>query len=145
MQEIFYDLNSGKVMDRLLSGDVGFGKTEVAMNALLAVVLDDKQAFFVCPTTLLAAQHYNSMRKRFEVYNITIAKLDSKTSLREKDNIKKELETGELQILIGTHSLLSIKAKDLALVIVDEEHKFGVKQKEKLSKYFISKMCIFFL
>ncbi len=132
VQEIFYDLNSGKVMDRLLSGDVGFGKTEVAMNALLAVVLDDKQAFFVCPTTLLAAQHYNSMRKRFEVYNITIAKLDSKTSLKEKDNIKKELETGELQILIGTHSLLSIKAKDLALVIVDEEHKFGVKQKEKL-------------
>jgi transcription-repair coupling factor (superfamily II helicase) len=132
VREIFEDLNSGKVMDRLLSGDVGFGKTEVAMNSMLACVLDGYQTLFVCPTTLLATQHYHGIRKRFEAYGITMAKLDGKTSAKEKTHIKKGLESGEIQLVIGTHSLLSVKTKDLALVIIDEEHKFGVKQKEKL-------------
>ncbi|WP_044416142.1 DEAD/DEAH box helicase [Halarcobacter anaerophilus] len=134
IKEIFEDLSSGRVMDRLLSGDVGFGKTEVAMNAILAVVLDGFQALFVCPTTLLTLQHYYSMKKRFEAFGIKMAKLDSKTSTKEKNRIKKELEDGTLQLVVGTHSIIGVKTKNLALVIIDEEHKFGVKQKEKLKE-----------
>lgn len=134
IKEIFEDLNSGRVMDRLLSGDVGFGKTEVAMNAILAVVLDGFQALFVCPTTLLASQHYYSMKKRFDAFGIKMAKLDSKTSTKEKNRIKKDLQEGTLQLVVGTHSIIGVKTKNLALVIIDEEHKFGVKQKEKLKE-----------
>lgn len=132
INEIFSDLSSGKVMDRLLSGDVGFGKTEVAMNALLAVVNSGYQAIFVCPTTLLATQHYHSISKRFSEFGIEVFKLDGKTSPKEKTSIKKDLESGDIKLVIGTHSLLDIKTNNLALVIIDEEHKFGVKQKEKL-------------
>jgi transcription-repair coupling factor (superfamily II helicase) len=132
IKEIFTDLSSGRVMDRLLSGDVGFGKTEVAMNAMLAVILDGFQTIFVCPTTLLATQHYHSMQKRFSEFGISIAKLDGKTNAKEKAHIKKGLESGEIKLVIGTHSLLEIRTNNLALVIIDEEHKFGVKQKEKL-------------
>jgi transcription-repair coupling factor (superfamily II helicase) len=134
VREIFADISSGRVMDRLLSGDVGFGKTEVAMNAMLAVVLDGFQALFICPTTLLASQHFHGIQKRFSEFGIKVAKLDGKTSAKEKTSIKKALEDGDIQIVIGTHSLLSVKTKDLALVIIDEEHKFGVKQKEKLKQ-----------
>ena len=132
VNEIFADLSSGRVMDRLLSGDVGFGKTEVAMNAMLAAILDDYQVLFVCPTTLLATQHYHGIQKRFESYGVTMAKLDGKTSAKEKNHIKKGLESGEIKLVVGTHSLLGVKTNNLALVIIDEEHKFGVKQKEKL-------------
>ncbi len=114
IKEIFEDLNSGRVMDRLLSGDVGFGKTEVAMNAILAVVLDGFQALFVCPTTLLASQHYYSMKKRFEAFGIKMAKLDSKTSTKEKNRIKKDLQEGTLQLVVGTHSIIGVKTKNLS-------------------------------
>ena len=132
VREIFEDLSSGRVMDRLLSGDVGFGKTEVAMNALLAVILDGHQAIFVCPTTLLASQHFYGIQKRFESYGIKMAKLDGKCSAKEKSQIKKDLANGDLQLVIGTHSLLGVKTNNLALVVIDEEHKFGVKQKEEI-------------
>ncbi|MDX4063003.1 transcription-repair coupling factor [Aliarcobacter skirrowii] len=132
INEIFADISSGKVMDRLLSGDVGFGKTEVAMNALLAVISSGFQAIFVCPTTLLASQHYHSISKRFKEFGIDVFKLDGKTTAKEKSSIKKGLEDGSVKFVIGTHSLLDIKTSNLALVIIDEEHKFGVKQKEKL-------------
>ena len=132
INEIFADISSGKVMDRLLSGDVGFGKTEVAMNALLAVISSGYQAVFVCPTTLLATQHYHSISKRFKEFGIDVYKLDGKSSAKEKSSIKKGLEDGSVKFVIGTHSLLDIKTSNLALVIIDEEHKFGVKQKEKL-------------
>ncbi|WP_417332772.1 transcription-repair coupling factor [Halarcobacter sp.] len=132
VREIFEDLSSGRVMDRLLSGDVGFGKTEVAMNAILATVLDGHQAIFVCPTTLLATQHFHGMQKRFEEFGVRMAKLDGKSSTKEKNQVKKSLEDGSLDLVVGTHSLLGVKTNDLALVIIDEEHKFGVKQKEKL-------------
>ncbi|MDD2507856.1 MAG: transcription-repair coupling factor [Aliarcobacter skirrowii] len=132
INEIFADISSGKVMDRLLSGDVGFGKTEVAMNALLAVINSGYQAIFVCPTTLLATQHYHSISKRFKEFGIDVYKLDGKSSAKEKSSIKKGLEDGSVKFVIGTHSLLDIKTSNLALVIIDEEHKFGVKQKEKL-------------
>lgn len=132
INEIFADISSGKVMDRLLSGDVGFGKTEVAMNALLAVINSGYQAIFVCPTTLLASQHYHSISKRFKEFGIDVYRLDGKSSAKEKSSIKKGLEDGSVKFVIGTHSLLDIKTSNLALVIIDEEHKFGVKQKEKL-------------
>lgn len=134
VREIFEDLSSGRVMDRLLSGDVGFGKTEVAMNAILATVLEGHQAIFVCPTTLLASQHFHGMRKRFEEFGIRMAKLDGKSTTKDKNEVKKSLEEGSLDLVVGTHSLLGVKTKDLALVVIDEEHKFGVKQKEKLKE-----------
>mgnify|MGYP005845525065 CR=1 FL=1 len=132
INEALDDLSSGKVMDRLLSGDVGFGKTEVAMNTILATFLANKQSLFVCPTTLLVTQHFHSMQKRFEQYGLPMAKLDSNCSTKEKNRIKEGLKTGEIKLVVGTHSLLGVQTDDLALVIIDEEHKFGVKQKEKL-------------
>ena len=108
IRSYYDDLSSGRVMDRLLSGDVGFGKTEVAMNALLAVIIDGCQAIFVCPTTLLATQHYHGIKKRFEEFGINVAKLDGKTTAKEKTAIKKGLENGDIKLVIGTHSLLDI-------------------------------------
>ena len=132
INEIFTDLSSGLVMDRLLSGDVGFGKTEVAINALLVTILNGYQALFTCPTTLLASQHFEGIKSRLEPFDIKIAKLDGRTTAKEKTSIKKDFEDGKIDLLVGTHSLLGVKPKNLALVIIDEEHKFGVKQKEKL-------------
>lgn len=134
IKEIFDDLSSHGVMDRLLSGDVGFGKTEVAMNAIFAVVKSGYQAMFVVPTTLLSSQHYKSLHLRFAHHGIRVAKLDKFVSLKDKKYILKALENGDLDIVIGTHSLFNTKFKNLALIIVDEEHKFGVKQKESLKQ-----------
>ncbi len=132
VKELFSDLSGGLVMDRLLSGDVGFGKTEVAMNGILATSLGGFQSLFVCPTTLLASQHFEGIKKRLQPFNIKVAKLDGRTSAKDKTAIKKSLENGQIDLVVGTHALLGVKCKDLALVIIDEEHKFGVKQKEKL-------------
>ncbi len=132
IEEILSDLSSGKVMDRLLSGDVGFGKTEVAMNALLAVAKNGYQSLFIVPTTLLSSQHYKSLLKRLGGFNLKIAKLDRFTSSKDKSRILKELKDGTLDICIGTHALLGVECKNLGFVVIDEEHKFGVKQKEKL-------------
>ncbi len=134
VEEIFADLSGGRVMDRLLSGDVGFGKTEVAMNAILAVVKSGYQCAFVVPTTLLSAQHFKSVSERLEPFGVRIAKLDRFTSAKEKRLILQELETGTLDLVIGTHALLGARFAKLGLVIIDEEHKFGVKQKEALKK-----------
>jgi len=131
-QEIFDDLVSGKVMDRLLSGDVGFGKTEVAMNAILAVVKSGYQAAFVVPTTLLCSQHYKSVKERLLPFGVRIAKFDRFTSIKEKKAILAGLNEGKIDVCIGTHALLGVPMSRLALLIIDEEHKFGVKQKEKL-------------
>lgn len=132
INEMFVDMSSGLVMDRLLSGDVGFGKTEVALNGILATVLSGYQAIFVCPTTLLASQHYEGLKERLEKFNIKVAKLDGRSTAKEKTAIKKSLEDGAIDFVVGTHSLLNINCKNLALIVLDEEHKFGVKQKEKL-------------
>ncbi|MEA3352432.1 MAG: transcription-repair coupling factor [Campylobacterota bacterium] len=132
VKEFLSDMNSGLVMDRLLSGDVGFGKTEVAMNGMLAVLLNGKQALFVCPTTLLSSQHYEGIKQRLEPFGVKVAKLDGRTTAKDRNSIKKSLEEGTIDLVVGTHALLNVKCKDLALVIIDEEHKFGVKQKEKL-------------
>ncbi|EAI8953885.1 transcription-repair coupling factor [Campylobacter coli] len=133
-EEILNDFENGKVMDRLLSGDVGFGKTEVAMNAIYPVVKSGFCAFFFAPTTLLSHQHYKSLKKRFEPFGIEVFKLDRFTSTKEKKTLMLNLEQNKACVVIGTHVLLNVECENLALVIIDEEHKFGVKQKEKLKE-----------
>ncbi|EAH5016546.1 DEAD/DEAH box helicase [Campylobacter coli] len=133
-EEILNDFENGKVMDRLLSGDVGFGKTEVVMNAIYPVVKSGFCAFFFAPTTLLSHQHYKSLKKRFESFDIEVFKLDRFTSTKEKKTLMLNLEQNKPCVVIGTHALLNVECENLALVIIDEEHKFGVKQKEKLKE-----------
>ena len=132
IKEILVGISQENVMDRLLSGDVGFGKTEVAMNAIYAAYLSGHQSAMIVPTTLLSSQHYKSLKERFENYDIKIAKLDRFVSTKEKNQILKALESGDLDVVIGTHALFSAKFSKPGLIIIDEEHKFGVKQKEKL-------------
>lgn len=132
ISEIFADLSSGKVMDRLLSGDVGFGKTEVAMNAIFAVQKSGFQSALIAPTTLLSSQHFASLQARFEGFNIRLAKLDG--TIKNKASVLKNIAEGNIDVVVGTHALLGATFKNLGLVVVDEEHKFGVKQKEKIKE-----------
>ncbi len=130
--EISKDLSSKRVMDRLLSGDVGFGKTEVAMHAIFCTFLNGFQSALVVPTTLLAHQHFETLRARFENFGVKVARLDRYAS--EKNKLLKAVELGLIDVLVGTHAILGTKFKNLGLVVVDEEHKFGVKQKEALKE-----------
>ncbi|UOR84737.1 transcription-repair coupling factor [Helicobacter pylori] len=130
--EISKDLSSKRVMDRLLSGDVGFGKTEVAMHAIFCAFLNGFQSALVVPTTLLAHQHFETLRARFENFGVKVARLDRYAS--EKSKLLKAVELGLVDVLVGTHAILGAKFKNLGLVVVDEEHKFGVKQKEALKE-----------
>ncbi|GAA7330065.1 transcription-repair coupling factor [Helicobacter pylori] len=130
--EISRDLSSKRVMDRLLSGDVGFGKTEVAMHAIFCAFLNGFQSALVVPTTLLAHQHFETLRVRFENFGVRVARLDRYAS--EKNKLLKAVELGLVDVLVGTHAILGAKFKNLGLVVVDEEHKFGVKQKEALKE-----------
>ncbi|GHQ10984.1 transcription-repair-coupling factor [Helicobacter pylori] len=130
--EISKDLSSKRVMDRLLSGDVGFGKTEVAMHAIFCAFLNGFQSALVVPTTLLAHQHFETLRVRFENFGVRAARLDRYAS--EKNKLLKAVELGLVDVLVGTHAILGTKFKNLGLVVVDEEHKFGVKQKEALKE-----------
>ncbi|GAA8628368.1 transcription-repair coupling factor [Helicobacter pylori] len=130
--EISKDLSSKRVMDRLLSGDVGFGKTEVAMHAIFCAFLNGFQSALVVPTTLLAHQHFETLRARFENFGVKVARLDRYAS--EKNKLLKAVELGLIDVLVGTHAVFCAKFKNLGLVVVDEEHKFGVKQKEALKK-----------
>ncbi len=130
--EISKDLSSKKVMDRLLSGDVGFGKTEVAMHAIFCAFLNGFQSTLVVPTTLLAHQHFETLRARFENFGVKVARLDRYAS--EKNKLLKAVELGLIDVLVGTHAIFCAKFKNLGLVVVDEEHKFGVKQKESLKE-----------
>ncbi|GAA7355875.1 transcription-repair coupling factor [Helicobacter pylori] len=130
--EISKDLSSKRVMDRLLSGDVGFGKTEVAMHAIFCAFLNGFQSVLVVPTTLLAHQHFETLRARFENFGVKVARLDRYAN--EKNKLLKAVELGLIDVLVGTHAILGAKFKNLGLVVVDEEHKFGVKQKEALKE-----------
>ncbi len=130
--EISKDLSSNRVMDRLLSGDVGFGKTEVAMHAIFCAFLNGFQSALVVPTTLLAHQHFETLRARFENFGVKVARLDRYAS--EKNKLLKAVELGLVDVLVGTHAIFGAKFKNLGLVVVDEEHKFGVKQKEALKE-----------
>lgn len=133
---IVRDVSSGHIMDRLLSGDVGFGKTEVAMNAIFAAARGGYQSLLVVPTTLLSSQHFKSLQERLGIFGLRVAKLDRFVSSKEKTATLKALSSGEIDCVVGTHALFGVSCAKLGLVIIDEEHKFGVKQKEKLKSLY---------
>jgi len=131
---VITDMISGKPMDRLVCGDVGFGKTEVAMRAAFVAVADGKQVAVLCPTTLLAEQHYQNFADRFADWPVKVAEISRFKSKKEQDEAIQLLGQGKIDILIGTHRLLQkdVSFERLGLVIIDEEHRFGVRQKEAL-------------
>ena len=128
------DMKRPVAMDRLICGDVGFGKTEVALRAAFLAAMNGKQVAVLAPTTILAEQHFQNFKERFATTAITVDMLSRFRSTKEQTEAIKRLENGQIDIIIGTHRLLSdkIKFKDLGLLIIDEEHRFGVRQKEKL-------------
>lgn len=137
IQEIKEDMEKEKPMDRLLCGDVGYGKTEVALRAAFKAAVDGKQVAFLCPTTILAQQHYTNFIQRFKDFPIRIEMLSRFRKHKEQLNIIKLLNEGVIDIIIGTHRLLQqdIKFRDLGLLIIDEEQRFGVTHKEKIKKF----------
>ncbi|RKD33941.1 transcription-repair coupling factor [Thermohalobacter berrensis] len=136
IKEIKEDMEKSKPMDRLLCGDVGYGKTEVALRAAFKAVMDSKQVAFLVPTTILAQQHYNTLKERFEQFPINIEMLSRFRTPTQQKNILNQLKSGNIDIIVGTHRLLSkdVKFYDLGLLVVDEEQRFGVKHKESLKK-----------
>ncbi|MBU4418945.1 MAG: DEAD/DEAH box helicase, partial [Candidatus Omnitrophica bacterium] len=126
--EVKLDMESPKPMDRLLCGDVGYGKTEVAMRAAFKAVMDNKQVAYLVPTTILAEQHYQNFNARLANFPVNVQMLSRFKTKRQQDEIIKNLHQGSVDIVIGTHRLLSpdVRFKDLGLVIVDEEQRFGV-------------------
>lgn len=134
IEEIKLDMESDKPMDRLLCGDVGYGKTEVALRAAFKAVMDGKQVAILVPTTILAEQHYKNMKNRFSDFPVKIDMVSRFRTSKQQKEILQKVKEGNLDILIGTHRLVSkdIQFKDLGLLIVDEEQRFGVKQKEKI-------------
>ena len=137
VEEIKADMEKSQPMDRLLCGDVGFGKTEVALRAAFKAILGNKQVAFLCPTTILSMQHYKTMIARFKDFPVKIALLNRFTSTKEKKQILSDLKFGNIDLLVGTHRILSkdIVFKDIGLLCIDEEQRFGVKQKEKIKEY----------
>lgn len=133
-EEVKRDMESSAPMDRLICGDVGFGKTEIAVRAAFKAVMDNKQVAVLVPTTILAQQHYNTFRDRLDRYSVRVEMLSRFKTKKEQEEIVKAMHQGGVDIVIGTHRLLSkdIQFKDLGLLIIDEEHRFGVAAKEKL-------------
>ena len=130
------DMESDKIMDRLICGDVGFGKTEVAFRAIFKAVYNGKQVAFLCPTTILSEQHFRSTKQRMKNFGLRIEILNRFKTEKQAKEIYKRLEEGKIDILIGTHKILNenIRFKDLGLLVLDEEQRFGVKDKEKIKK-----------
>ena len=143
LEEIKLDMEKPTPMDRLLCGDVGFGKTEVALRGAFKAILDHKQVAFLCPTTILSMQHFKTATERFKNFPVEIALLNRFTSSKEKKRILKEVKEGKIDLLIGTHRILSkdVAFNDLGLLVIDEEQRFGVKQKEKI-KEMLAFYCI---
>ena len=137
IEEIKKDMEMQKPMDRLLCGDVGYGKTEVAIRAAFKAVMDQKQVAYLVPTTVLADQQYKSFKERMQDFPVNIEVLNRFRTKKEQQEIIRKLKLGEIDIVIGTHRILSkdIEFKDLGLLIIDEEHRFGVKDKEKIKEY----------
>ena len=133
-EDIKADMTSEKIMDRLICGDVGFGKTEVAFRAVFRAIENGKQAAMLAPTTILTEQHFNTATERFKNFGIKIACLNRFRTPKEKQQILQDLKSGELDFIIGTHRLLSkdVEFKDLGLLVLDEEQRFGVEHKEKI-------------
>ena len=136
IQEVKMDMETVQPMDRLVCGDVGFGKTEVAIRAAFKAVMDGKQVAVLAPTTVLAAQHFRTFRERMAAYPVRIELLSRSVAKREQTHIVADLNGGAVDIIIGTHRILShdIKPKKLGLVVIDEEQRFGVKQKERFKQ-----------
>jgi transcription-repair coupling factor (superfamily II helicase) len=136
IEAVVADMAAGKPMDRLVCGDVGFGKTEVALRAAFVAVADSKQVVVLCPTTLLAEQHFHTFNDRFADWPVRIAELSRFKTAKQSNEILARLAKGELDLVIGTHKLLGreVKLPRVGLVIIDEEHRFGVRQKEALKK-----------
>ncbi|WP_375291231.1 transcription-repair coupling factor [Qipengyuania sp.] len=134
--DVLGDLESGKPMDRLVCGDVGFGKTEVALRAAFVAAMDGKQVAIVAPTTLLARQHYENFSNRFSGFPLKVGRLSRLVSAKEARDTREGLKAGDIDVVVGTHAILSKQTafKDLGLVIVDEEQRFGVTHKEKLKQ-----------
>ncbi len=137
IDEVKKDMESPRPMDRLLCGDVGYGKTEVAIRAAFKAVMDQKQVAYLVPTTVLANQQYESFKERMELFPIRVEVLNRFRTKKEQEEIIRKLKLGEIDVIIGTHRLLSkdVQFKDLGLLIIDEEHRFGVKDKEKIKEY----------
>jgi transcription-repair coupling factor (superfamily II helicase) len=136
VQDVMADMEAGVPMDRLICGDVGYGKTEIAVRAAFRAVWDNKQVAFLVPTTVLAEQHFQTFKNRFEPYPVEIATLSRFRSGKEQRNAVEKLKAGQIDVVIGTHRLLQkdVAFRDLGLVIIDEEQRFGVAHKEKLKK-----------
>ena len=137
IEEVKKDMESSKPMDRLLCGDVGYGKTEVAIRAAFKAVMDGKQVAYLVPTTVLASQQYQEFKDRMKDYPIKVEILNRFKSKKYQDEVVKKIKLGEVDIVVGTHRLLSkdVEFKDLGLLIIDEEHRFGVKDKEKIKQF----------
>ncbi|MGV7221221.1 MAG: transcription-repair coupling factor [Nitrospinales bacterium] len=137
IDDVIRDMENDKPMDRLVCGDVGYGKTEVAMRAAFKATMDNKQVAVLAPTTILAQQHLNSFRERFSAYPVNIDMVSRFRTAKEQKETLARLNAGQVDIIIGTHRLLSndVKFLDLGLIIVDEEQRFGVKHKEKFKKF----------
>ena len=137
-EEIKKDMESPQIMDRLLCGDVGYGKTEVALRAVFKAAMDGKQSAFLVPTTVLASQHFETFKKRFGSFPVTVDMLSRFRTDSEARKIIKELKTGRIDVVIGTHKLFNkeIKFKDLGLLVIDEEQRFGVGHKEKIKSLY---------
>ncbi|MFK8182648.1 MAG: transcription-repair coupling factor [Phormidesmis sp.] len=133
-QDVKRDMESDRPMDRLVCGDVGFGKTEVALRAIFKAVTAGKQVAMLAPTTILTQQHYHTLKERFAPYPIQLGLLNRFRTAKERKDILQRLISGELDVVVGTHQLLgkTVKFKDLGLLVVDEEQRFGVNQKEKI-------------
>lgn len=136
IEDVKKDMESPKIMDRLICGDVGFGKTEIALRAAFKAVLDGKQVVYLVPTTILAEQHYNTFKSRMSNYPINIEMMSRFRSTAENKKTAEKLKNGTVDIVIGTHRLLSkdVGFKNLGLLIIDEEQRFGVSHKEKIKK-----------
>ena len=137
IEEVKKDMESEKPMDRLLCGDVGYGKTEVAIRAAFKAVMDHKQVVYLVPTTILANQQYESFKDRMKDFPVNVELLNRFRSTKDQNRIIRNLKLGEIDIVIGTHRLLGkdVEFKNLGLLIIDEEHRFGVKDKEKIKQY----------
>lgn len=137
IEETKKDMEQPRPMDRLLCGDVGYGKTEVAIRAAFKAVMDQKQVAYLVPTTVLANQQYESFKQRMEEFAIRVELLNRFRTKKEQDEVIRKLKLGEVDVVVGTHRLLSkdVEFKDLGLLIIDEEHRFGVKDKEKIKQY----------
>ncbi len=135
--EVKNDMESDEPMDRLLCGDVGFGKTEVALRAAFKAIMDGRQAAILAPTTILAFQHYQTFKDRLVEFPVNVSLLNRFRTQKEQKRILEELAAGKVDLIVGTHRILSndVRFKDLGLLVIDEEQRFGVKQKEKLKQY----------